>query len=623
MKSNNERKQMTLARIQRMLMGALFSILITLLATGSVHGQGDELTQARVYADTKNYEKAITIYEKLYEQSPLDAEVYSEYLSALIANKQVKDAQRIVELQIKNKPQEPMLYIDLGKVLLSAGKEKKAYDQFENAIKLMNGDDMMTTKMANAFTAINQDKFAIKAYEHAVEILRNSYLYGTPLAKLYAKTGDIEKAVNALLNMGPMQMPGADDPKAVLLQLLGNEPKNLQLAQKALIKRINDQPENTWYAELLTWLYTQKDDWEGALIQIEALDARNKENGERLLEFAQEAQREQQYEVALKALGDITDKGKDQPIYAIAKAQKLNVMMQQLQETPSPAASSISALEQEYSAFFSDFPQYYNTETLRDYATVEAQYAGKPEKAIELLQTAIARPGARREFAGWAKLQLGDYYILVGKIWDASLIYSQVDKDFREDRLGEEARFRNAKLAYYRGDFEWAQGQLSVLKASTSELIANDALYLSVLITENIPPDSNMVPLERYAYADLLLFQNKDRDAEALLDSISTAYPKHPLNDDILMLRAQMAQKHHDYVKALDYLKQVYERYGDDVLADDALFKTAQLYEKYLKQPEKAREFYEKLIVDFPGSTYVQMARSKLSTVTENSTVVP
>src|SRR5690606_21283346 len=177
----------------------------------------------------------------------------------------------------------------------------------------------------------------------------------------------------------------------------------------------------------------------------------------------------------------------------------------------------------------------------------------------------------RKDFVGEAKLQLGDYYILDGKIWDASLIYSQVDKDFREDHLGEEARFRNAKLAYYRGDFKWAQTQLSVLKASTSELIANDALYLSVLITENIPPDSNLIPLERFAYADLLLFQNKDSEAASLLDSISRAFPEHPLKDDILMLHSQIAVKHKDYPKALNYLKEVFEKYDKDVLADDAL----------------------------------------------------
>ena len=178
--------------------------------------------------------------------------------------------------------------------------------------------------------------------------------------------------------------------------------------------------------------------------------------------------------------------------------------------------------------------------------------------------------------------------------------------------LGEDARFRNAKLAYYRGDFDWAQNQLSVLKASTSDLIANDALYLSVLITENVE-DSNIVPLQRFAYADLLLFQNKDKEAETLLDSITKAYPKHPLNDDILMLRAEMAKKHRDYDKALGYLKKIKELYGEDVLGDDAVFKMAEIYQNDLHQNDQAKHYYEQLIIDYPGSTYVQTARQRLS----------
>jgi predicted Zn-dependent protease len=516
-----------------------------------------------------------------------------------------------------------MLFIDLGSVYVAAGKEKKAAEPFDKAVQLINGDDILTTRMANAFVALKQENYAIKTYERAIEVIRNPYFYSTPLAKLYAKAGDMDKAVNIMLSVGPMQMPGVEDTKSTLLELLGTDPKKLQLAQKTLIKRINEQPENSWFAEILTWLYTQKDDWDGALIQIQALDERNQENGARLLEFARTARKEEAYDIAMRALDAVIEKGKDQPMYTIAKAEKLNVMMQRLQSNPAFKPEEVQALQKEYEGFFAEFPQYYNTETLRDYAMLEAQFAGNVAKGIELLQTAIDKPGARRDFNGWAKLQLGDYYLLTGKVWDASLTYSQVDKDFREDMLGEEARFRNAKLAYYRGDFEWAQGQLSVLKASTSELIANDALYLSVLITENIPPDSNLVPLQRYAYADLLLFQNKDKEAQQLLDSISQAYPKHPINDDILMLRAKMAVKHRDYTGALAHLKVVYEKFGEDVLADDAIFRTAELYDQYLKQPEQAKSFYEKLILDFPGSTYVQTARARLSGLQTTPNTLP
>jgi len=159
-----------------------------------------------------------------------------------------------------------------------------------------------------------------------------------------------------------------------------------------------------------------------------------------------------------------------------------------------------------------------------------------------------------------------------------------------------------------------------VLKAATSELIANDALYLSVLITENVE-DSNYYPLERFAHADLLLFQNKDKEAEALLDSINKAFPKHPLNDDIIMLRANLAIKRHDFNKAIAYLKTIYEQYGQDVLGDDAVYKMAEIYRNNLHQSEQAKHYYEQLIIDYPGSTYVQEARQKLAEL--NNNVIP
>lgn len=604
-------------------MKTLFSLIVFLLLAPLIaSAQSDPITQARIYTGQKEYAKAIDIYEKLYTQNPIDKEVYTEYLNNLIAAKEYKAAEQLVDKQQKVWPS-PMLFVDRGMVYEAMGKNKKANEQFDLAVTLVNGDDRLTNEMANAFIAMKQTAYAIKVYEKGKEILRVPYLYNATLARLYAKVGDIGKAIDALMELSAMPMVNAEDTKATLLELLGGDEKKLQLAQKTLVKKINEQPENTYYAELLTWLYTQRGDWEGALIQIEAIDARNKENGQRLIAFAQTAKREKQYDIALKALNEAMELSKGLPINAAANAELLSVMMTQLATNPFYKKEDVVAIEKAYSNFFEQYPQYYNTETLRDYATIEAQYADNPTKAIALLQKALAQPGARHDFAGWTKLQLGDYYILTGKIWDASLLYSQVDKDFKEDQLGEEARFRNGKLAYYRGDFEWAQGQLSVLKASTAELIANDALYLSILITENIPPDSNLVPLRRFAYANLLLFQNKDKEAEALLDSLTQAFPKHPLNDDILMLRARLAIKHRDYKKALAYFEIVFEQYGKDVLADDAIFKTAEVYELYLQQPTQAEKYYEQLILAYPGSSLVQTARQKIMNLTAAKTAQP
>lgn len=599
----------------------LFRICLLLTLLPLAGKAQDRLAQARQLTEQKEWTRAKELYGKLYDEMPADADIYAEYLNTLLQLKAYKDAEVLVEGQYRLR-NSPMQLIDLGWVYELQGKQKKAQEQYDEVIKYVNGDDLMTQQIANAFAGRQKDDYAIQTYERARQVLQNPYMYSGPLSRLYFRIGDMEKAVTALLDAAPGQMNGLEDTKATLLEFLGNDPRKLQQAQKSLVKRINQQPENIYYAELLTWLYTQRDDWDGALLQIQALDERNKEDGRRLIDFAIGAANEKQYDIAIRALAAVTERGKDDPLGIMAQGEKLRIATTRLKETPAFSKEEVDKLLKEYAQFLADYPVYYSRETARDYAMVQAQYAADPGKGIEILQKALEHPDASKNFTALCKLQLGDYQVLKGKIWEASLLYSQVDKAFREDMLGEEARFRNAKLAYYRGDFEWAQGQLSVLKASTSELIANDALYLSVLITENVTPDSNLLPLQRFAYADLLLFQNKDKEAATLLDSLSSAFPEHPLQDDILLLHAKLAQKHGEYEKALGYLKIIYEKHGKDVLGDDAVFKTAELYDTFLKQPDQAKKFYEQLIIDYPGSTYVQSARQKLILL-QNTTNTP
>lgn len=594
-----------------------------ILCVNVLFAQSDPITQARVFAEKKEYDKATEIYKKLYEQNPADNDVYSEYLELLIATKDYKQAERVVEIQKTGKPNWPMPFVDAGRVLQAAGKDKKATEQYEEAIVRLNGDDNWTRQVANKFIAIGNDDYAIKAYERVREQFRVNFMYAGPLSRLYAKKGETEKAISVMLDGGQAyMMNGAEDTKAGLLEILGNDSKKLQAGQKALIKKINEQPDNPFFTDLLTWLYTQKDDWDGALMQVVALDTRLKEQGGRILGFARYAAKEDKYDIAVKAYDEIVSLGKEVPYYNIASSEKLTTQFAALQKNVNFTQQEVDVLLKQYDAFFIQSPQFYANDIVCDYAKLQAQFNNNPKAGIAILKKALEQPGLTKMLNGQCKLQLGDYMILDGDVWESSLLYSQVDKTFREDVLGEEARFRNAKLAYYRGDFDWAQGQLTVLKASTAELIANDALYLSILITENLAEDSNFTPLKRFAYADLLLFQNKDKEADALLDSIVTNYPQHPLFDDILLQKAKLAQKHREYEKAIDYLTTIHNKHGKDVLGDDAVFRMADIYERYMNKTGDAKKYYEMLIVEYPGSTFVQTARNRLVAL-QSGIVVP
>lgn len=567
---------------------------------------------ARQYMEQKEFDKAIPIYKALYEKAPFDKSAYADYLQALLGAAQYQQAEDLVQYMAKIRREDPALFIDLGQVYEASGKKKKVVDeQYELAVAGLNGDMFRTKQVAETFERLNKVEYAIKAYERSRKILNNPYLHATEMALLFARTGDTERALGAMMDVLVSQPNTMDDVKSSMAQVINGEPKKLNIAQKLITKRISDQRDNPYWVELLTWLYLQNGDIDGAYNQITALDKNLGEQGDRVIRFSNALLLDGHVSQALKGFQYVMQKGEDKAMYEYALEGKLNTMLYQLERTRPIDTVLATDLSQQYSAFLKRYPQYISAPVLRNYAMVKALYQHQVDSAILLLETAINAPNVRKEFVGLCKLDLGDYYLLNDNVWEATLIYSQVDKAFKEDYLGEEARFRNAKLSYYRGDFKWAQNQLSVLKASTTELIANDALNLSVLITENIPADSNLTPLLRFAAADMLLFQHKTAASELLLDSIASAFPESELLDNIFMLKADIATEEGRFADAIIYLERIVKNYGDDVLGDDAVYKLATLYDERLLQKDKALQYYEKLITEYPGSSYIQMARAR------------
>ena len=182
---------------------------------------------------------------------------------------------------------------------------------------------------------------------------------------------------------------------------------------------------------------------------------------------------------------------------------------------------------------------------------------------------------------------------------------------FRSDQLGEIAKLKSAKTHYYTGNFQFAKGQLDVLKGSTSKLIANDAMELSRLITDNSTVDTTIQPMQMYSKADLLLTQQKFQHALQVLDSINLLYPGHALADEILYLKYKIALRQKQYKQAMEFLTTIVESYSYDILADNALYYLADIYQFRIGDKEKAMELYQKLLINYPGSLFVVEARKR------------
>ncbi|MEL6941519.1 MAG: tetratricopeptide repeat protein, partial [Bacteroidota bacterium] len=367
------------------------------------------------------------------------------------------------------------------------------------------------------------------------------------------------------------------------------------------------------YPELLSWIFIQEEDYAKALRQVRALDRKLNENGGRVYQLAEIAYNAKDYDAAIDAYDYIVEKkGVTSSFYLNAKQQSLRAKRNRLIEGFDFSREDLLALEQEYDTFLDEFGRTKRTATIiLELAELQAFHLNNLDKPIQLLSEMLEYPNVNRFTLANAKIRLADFYLMQGEVWEATLLYSQVDKEFKEDLMGHEARYRNAKLSYYAKDFQWAQAQFDVLKASTSRLIANDAIDMSVFIMDNMGLDTTTVPLEIYANAELLVFQNKFEEAFAKMEKLSLKFPEHGLQDDILYLQAKINLKQGKYEEAAANFQRIMDEHGEEIRADNAMFELAGLYENQLNDIEKAKALYETLFIDFSGSTFAVEARKR------------
>ncbi|MCK4569654.1 MAG: tetratricopeptide repeat protein, partial [Bacteroidales bacterium] len=350
--------------------------------------------------------------------------------------------------------------------------------------------------------------------------------------------------------------------------------------------------------------------------QARSLDRRFREDGYTVLNVAELALANNDYDAALEAFEYIMDKGKDAPLYLNGLIGFLETRYQQISHNISIADNELLKLESAYEEAITEFGIHRETmQLLRDLAHIQAFHLNKEDNAVQNLDMAIAIPGPESISRAKCKLELADIYLFQGEVWEATLLYSQVEKAFKNEPIGHFAKLKNARLTYYIGEFAWAKAQLDVLKAATSKLIANDALELSLRIADNIETDSSYAGLRLYAKAELFLYQNKFDAAYATLDSIRLLSAWHPLFDEVLYQKAEVKIRQGEYTEADSLLQQIGISYPGDILGDNALFRRAQLHEEVFNDDQKAMELYKELLIQYPGSVYTIEARRKFRSI--------
>jgi tetratricopeptide (TPR) repeat protein len=582
-------------------------IALFVLITISLLAKAQDEALAKQYYQNGEFEKAVVLYERVY-QKKYDDDIYENYFQSLLALKKYEEAQKLSKKQSKRFNANYNYLIDQGYALLQSDKKEKADEYFVKLINEKHKESAYYLALAGAFAHHDLYDYAKQTYLTARKKLDNENLFQTELAKIYAETNDKEGTINEFLNLLDFNESMLDYVQNMFQGYL-TQPRDFDLLKLALNRRANKNPDRIIYTQLLEWLFVQQKNWDAAFIQAKAIDKRMGNTGDECMRLSYLCIENNAFSPAYNIYQYVISLGKYRSNYLPAREGLLNTASKKTFYYGNYTNQDLLNLKQDYIAFLNEFGSDESTvKVMRDLAELEAFYLDDKNGAGNLLNQVLILGNVRPSFKAECKLLLGDIKLLSGEEWEAALLYGQVDKDFKEDPLGQEAKFRNAKLSYYQGDFIWAQAQLDILKTATSQLISNDAIDLSLLIQDNTI-DSNYAPLEMYAAADLLIYQNKFKEAIYKMDSIAVLFPYNSLNNEILFAKGKMMAKQHNYTKACEFYKQVYEKEPDDILADNALWEMAQIYEKSLNDLDKAKHYYEELILKYPGSMFTVDAR--------------
>ncbi len=568
---------------------------------------------ASAYFQNKEYDKAVELYEKVYVQKPNLAN-YTKYIECLIKLEEFGKTEKIIKKQIKLYPAIPRYSVDLGYLWSVQGKLPQAQQYYESLIKNAKKEKQYIIDLADAFLYRTEVDYALQTYISARKTLNGEYSFHKEVAEIYEDKKEYELMMDEYISLLEFDISYLTEIQALLQTMVVEETDGLksEALKNVLLKRLKKYPAESFYSEMLLWYSTQIKDFETAFIQAKAIDRRLNEDGKKVIDVARLASTNKSYDVAIAAYQYIINKGVENYYYLNSRMEMLDVKYTKITDEGVYTSNDLLELEKDYNSVLIELGK--STATIsfiKNLAHLQAFYLNKSNEAIKLLYEALELKTAKASSLAECKIELADVLLMTGEVWEATLLYSQVEKAFKDEPIGHTAKFKNAKLTYFIGEFEWAKAQLDVLKAATSKLIANDAMELSLLINDNSDLDSTYDALLLYAKANLYEFRNKYDSALFQLDSLFIKYSYHTLFDEAYFKKAQIYYKKGLIDSAIANYNQIILKYSFDILADDATYKLALIYEDDRKDKVKAMELYQKLMTSYQGSTYVVEARKK------------
>jgi tetratricopeptide (TPR) repeat protein len=576
---------------------------IAFLFSLAAFAQNEQLAQN--YFERGEFEKAALIYQDLDKAQPRNVYYTQKLAESYQQLKQYDKATKLLTDKIAQGSQ-PILFVELGYNYQLQKDQANADKYYKQAINAVSENPNYVFNIAQAFEKKVLVQQALSAYEAAQKV-NPAMNFDYQMALLQGQLGKIDLMIEKLLDFSYTNQQNVVIVQNQLSRFMNEEQTSDNfntLLRKALLLR-TQKTQDIFWNEFLSWYFVQQKEYGKAFIQEKAIFRRDPELFGNIVNLGKLAAEENEDDTAKEIFTFVNENTQEPDVLMNAEYYILEIDIKHAKDADLPL---IKQRIDTAMARFGTTPYSLELQLLK--ADFEAFQLKQSPAAVATLNKALALQLNKFQQAK-VKMKLADVLLMDEKFNQAIIYYAQVEEDLKNDAIGNEAIFRVARASYFKGDFTWAQKQLKVLKSSASQLIANDALELFLLITDNTVEDSTQTALKKFARADFKLYQNKKQQALDEFKQIIATDKTESIQDVTLYRIGHIYEALGQYDLALQNYQIIIDKYKEGIYVDEALFFSAEIYNKKLQQPEKAKPLYEKMLFEHEDSIYFIEARKQ------------
>lgn len=579
-------------------------ILLILILFFSLWANAQNEQLANNYFDRGDFEKALLSYEDLLKNQIGNFNYFQRIIECYQQLQQYDKAQKAIEVQL-DKFKQNQLLVELGYNFQLQKNQEKANKYYIQAIDKIKKNANEVYGIAYVFERKALVDYALLAYKTALE-KDPKMSFNFQMATLYGQQGNTDLMIDTFLQeayQNPQNLPLIQNQLSRFMTEEVDGSFNDSL-KKALLLRAQ-KTQDVFWNDFLSWLFIQQKEYGKAFIQQKAIYKRNPDSFANIVNLGQMAIEDNDQDSATEILNFVLQNTRDLDLLIQSNSYLIEMKIDHATEKDYPTITAeLDKLIKEFGV------SPYTLSLLKLQADFNAFHLNNSEKAKAILKSAMEMPINRYQLAE-VKMELADILLFEEKFNQALIYYSQIDEDMSGDVIGQEASLKTAKTSYFKTDFEWASHQLKVLKSASSQLIANDALDLFLLISDNTVEDSLQVALKKFARADFLLYQNKKAAALAGFQLILKDHKGEDIEPVTLLRIGKIYEKMGDFANALANYDAIITKHKDCIYIDEALYFSAEIYNIQLKDPEKAKLLYEEMLTKHEDSIFYVDSRNK------------